>query len=127
MKCTRCGICCQETDMLLSAEDIKRLEKHYHTKDTFVRTDNEGYKLLRNRQGHCVFYNPQQKRCNAYLLRPTGCRLYPVIYDEEKGIITDNICRAQETITEQEKTRKGKRVLKLLAKIDNEATERRKK
>jgi hypothetical protein len=48
-----------------------------------------------------------------------------VIYDEDNGIVLDSICRAQGTITEQEKVRRGKLVLKLLEKIDREAKIRR--
>ena len=123
----RCGICCQETDMLLSTEDITRLEWKGYGEDSFVRFDKEGYALLRNRQGHCVFYNNEERRCDVYACRPSGCRVYPVIYDEEEGIVVDSICHAQGTITEQEKARRGKRVLKLLEKIDNEAKIRRSK
>jgi uncharacterized protein len=124
MRCAGCGICCQETDMLLSKEDIARLEKRGFSAESFVRVDNEGYASLRNRQGHCVFYNTLKRRCNVYAFRPFGCRVYPVIYDEEKGIVVDYICHAQGTITEKEKEQRGKRVMKLLEKIDQEAKSR---
>lgn len=120
MRCTRCGVCCQETEMLLSNEDITRLESKGYSKRFFVRFDKAGYALLRNREGHCVFYNPEKMQCDVYAFRPAGCRVYPVIYDEDKGIIVDTICHAHETVTEQEKKRKGKMVLKLLEKIDSE-------
>jgi Fe-S-cluster containining protein len=61
----------------------------------------------------------------VYLDRPSGCRLYPVILDEDKGIILDDICQSKETITEKEKNAGGKRVLKLLRIIDAEAAKRR--
>jgi hypothetical protein len=54
-----------------------------------------------------------------------GCRIYPVIYDEAKGIIVDDICPAQESVTEKQKAKRGKKVLRLLKKIDREADERR--
>ena len=127
MRCIRCGICCQETDMLLSEKDIVRLERRGYSKDFFVRFDSEGYALLRNRQGHCVFYNAKERRCDVYAFRPSGCRVYPVIYDEEKGIVVDSICHAQGTITEDEKAQKGKRVLKILEQVDSEAFNRRAK
>ncbi len=127
MRCIRCGICCQETDMLLSTEDIASLESRGYTKESFVRFDSEGYAMLRNRQGHCVFYNIQERSCGVYTHRPSGCRVYPVIYDEEKGIVVDSICHAQETVANQEKARKGKRVLKILKDIDSEALARRSK
>jgi len=127
MRCLRCGICCQQTDMLLSAEDITRLEKKGYSKESFVRFDAEGYALLRNRQGCCVFYNTKKRRCEVYAYRPLGCRVYPVILDEELGIVVDHICHAQTTISEEEKARRGKRVLRLLKKIDMEAQSRRTK
>jgi uncharacterized protein len=113
--------------MMLSTEDISRLERRGFGRDSFVRFDTEGYALLRNRQGHCVFYNVQEGRCDVYGSRPSGCRVYPVISDEEKGIIVDSICRAQATISEQEKAKRGKRVVRLLEKIDGEAQSRRSK
>jgi Fe-S-cluster containining protein len=126
MRCTRCGICCQETDMLLSNQDITKLGKKGYTRDFFVRFNSDGYALLRNRQGCCVFYNPAQKQCSVYASRPAGCRVYPVICDEKNNIIIDEICRAQESINNIEKSARGKRVLKLLERIDQEAKNRTK-
>jgi len=111
--------------MLLSAADITRLGKLGYNRDLFVRFDGERYAYLRNRQGCCVFYNSAERRCTVYAFRPSGCRVYPVIYDEENGIVVDSICHAQETITEQDRERKGKRVLHLLRTIDREAKKRK--
>ncbi len=47
------------------------------------------------------------------------------MYDEAKGIVTDRICPAQDTVTEKQKAKRGKKVLKLLEKIDAEAKKRR--
>ena len=127
MRCSRCGTCCQETDMMLSTKDIKRLEEKGYAKDFFVRFDKEGYSLLRNHQGYCVFYGVKEHCCNVYADRPAGCRVYPVIYDEEKGIIIDNICRAQMTITEEEKTTRGRKVRRLLDLMDSEVRSRTQK
>ncbi len=125
MRCMRCGVCCQQTDMLLSEADIARIEKQGHHRESFVRFDPEGYALLRNRQGHCVFYNPTEKCCEIYVFRPVGCHVYPVILDEEAGIVVDSICCAQATITAEEKSRKGKDVTKILETIDREAKTRK--
>jgi Fe-S-cluster containining protein len=125
MRCIRCGICCQETDMLLCAADIKRLEKKGYSKESFTRFDKDGYALMRNNQGHCVFYNIVGRGCMVYSSRPLGCRVYPIIQDEEKGIVVDNICHAQETISQSEKNKVGARVLRLLERIDAEAKVRR--
>jgi uncharacterized protein len=125
MRCLRCGVCCTETEMLLSKQDILRLEKKGFLVESFVRFDDEGYAILRNRDGYCVFYNVKQRQCDIYADRPYGCRVYPVILDEDKGIVADHICRAKRTITEQEKIRKGKQVIRLLEKIDREAKSNR--
>jgi hypothetical protein len=111
--------------MLLSTEDILRLENKGYLKEFFAFYDKDGYVTLRNHQGHCVFYNPEKLQCDVYAERPSGCRVYPVIYDEDHGIVADTICHAHKTVTEQEKKRKGKKVLKLLEKIDREAQSNR--
>ncbi len=110
--------------MLLSNLDIKRLERKGHRRDSFVRFDAEGYAMLRNRQGCCVFYDAVEQRCNVYSFRPLGCRIYPVMHDEDRGIVIDEICRAQADMSEAEKAKRGKRVLRLLKKIDEEAAKR---
>ena len=125
MRCLRCGACCKETEMLLSTEDIERLERKGYSKNFFVRFDSEGYAKLRNLQDHCVFYDAEKQRCKAYTDRPLGCRLYPVIYDETKGIVVDNICPAGGNWNEKKIEKKGKKVIKLLEKIDAEAKRRR--
>jgi len=111
--------------MLLSKEDIERLERKGYRKEFFVRFDRAGYAKLRNRQDHCVFYNVENRTCNVRGERPLGCRIYPVIYDEARGIVVDDICKAQSTVSEEQKAKRGQKVLKLLKKIDAEAKKRR--
>jgi Fe-S-cluster containining protein len=110
--------------MLLSTADINCLERKGYSQESFVRFDKDGYALMRNNQGHCVFYSIVARGCLVYSSRPRGCRIYPIIHDEEKGIVFDNICPAQVSISQSEKDRKGKRVLKLLSQIDEEAKNR---
>jgi len=125
MRCSNCSVCCTETEMLLSKKDITCLEKKGFTKNYFAKYDKQGYAQLKNRAGYCVFYDPKKRRCNVYVDRPEGCRVYPVILDEEKGIVLDDICESRNSISEKEKKIKGKRVLGLLERIDNEAANRR--
>jgi len=125
MRCSNCGVCCTETEMLLSDKDITRLVQKGFSKKSFVKYDKQGYAQLKNREGYCVFYNPKKRQCNVYSDRPAGCRVYPVILDEEKGIVLDNICDSRNSVTEEEKKLKGIRVIRLLEKIDNEAARRR--
>jgi hypothetical protein len=110
--------------MLLSTEDIGRLERKGYVRAVFVRFDRSGYAKLRNRQGHCVFYDFEKRRCKVYGDRPLGCRLYPVIYDEAEGIVIDSVCHAQNTVSEKQRVERGKKVLRLLEKIDAEAKKR---
>jgi uncharacterized protein len=126
MNCSNCGVCCTETEMMLSIQDIKRLVKiGFHT-EKFVKYDKQGYAKLRNIRGYCIFYDNKNFTCSIYVNRPIGCRVYPVIIDEEKGIILDSICESRSSVTPHEKTTKGKRVLRLLKIIDSEAQKRRK-
>jgi Fe-S-cluster containining protein len=111
--------------MLLSVKDIERLERKGYDRDFFVRFDSEGYATLRNQRGYCVFYDAEKNRCKVHAHRPSGCRIYPVIYDETKGITVDQICPSQGSVTEKQKAKRGKKVLKLLATIDAEAEKRR--
>lgn len=125
MDCTHCGVCCTETEMLLSKKDIKRLEDRGYNQKQFARFDKQGYATLKNRDGYCVFYDIKNRRCSEYPYRPSGCRVYPVIVDEDIGIVLDSICESRSTISEQEKATKGNRVVKLLEIIDAEAADRR--
>ena len=110
--------------MLLCEEDIKRLEKAGYAKKKFAHVDKEGCAKLRNTRGHCFFYNAEAHRCNAYELRPLGCRIYPVIYGEEETIVVDDLCPQRHTVSYKEMAGKGKKVTRLLAKIDLEAQSR---
>jgi hypothetical protein len=113
--------------MLLSKKDITLLEKQGFDTKFFVTFDREGFAKLKNMDGYCVFYNRDKQRCRVYVNRPAGCRVYPVILDEEIGIILDDICPERDTITEAEKSLKGRKVINLLEKIDCEAVVRQKK
>jgi Fe-S-cluster containining protein len=110
--------------MLLCEDDIKRLEKAGYTKERFARFDKQGYAKLRNTRGYCFFYKTETHRCSAYELRPLGCRIYPVIYGEEDAIIVDDLCPQKRTVSDKEMAGKGKKVTRLLAKIDLEAKSR---
>ena len=125
MHCSNCGVCCTETEMLLSKKDIKRLEKRGFSQNQFVTSDKQGYAQLKNRDGYCVFYDLKNRQCSVYVDRPSGCKVYPVIFDEEKGIVLDDVCSCGNTIGEREKALKGKKVVRLLERIDAEALERR--
>jgi Fe-S-cluster containining protein len=125
MRCSHCGICCTKTEMLLSIMDIELLEKAGHDRGEYVHLDKKGYAKLQNRNGYCVFYDSAKQRCKVYEHRPSGCRIYPVIYSEEDGVILDNLCPEKNTVSADELKRKGMKVVKLLDRMDSEAETRK--
>jgi Fe-S-cluster containining protein len=105
--------------MELSSNDIKRLEEAgYHRGEFAVREDC--VTRLRNVDGYCYFYSLTDKKCRIYRKRPLGCYLYPVVYLANEGVMIDELCPMEQTISEQELRTKGKNLDKLLKKIDNE-------
>ncbi|MFP3985843.1 MAG: YkgJ family cysteine cluster protein [Candidatus Bathyarchaeia archaeon] len=121
MHCLHCGLCCEKTEMMLSNTDIERLERLGLDRQKFVGYDRHGFARLKNRRGLCVFYDIEKCRCQIYRHRPLGCRIYPVIYSQQEGIVVDNLCPMQNTISKIELKREGKKIMELLQRIDNEA------
>jgi Fe-S-cluster containining protein len=111
--------------MLLCTEDIERLERKGYRREFFARFDRAGYVRLKNRQCCCVFFDAEKRQCRVYKIRPLGCHLYPVVFDEAKGVVVDEACRAKDGFSEKKKEKKGEKVIKLLEKIDAEAEKRR--
>ena len=120
VRCSNCGICCEETLMELSSEDIERLEKKGYRLEEFALID-DGVTRLRNVDGYCYFYSRADKKCQIYEKRPLGCYLYPVVYLANEGAIVDELCPMGQTISEQELRTKGKILDELLKKLDNES------
>jgi len=68
--------------MPLTRIDIKRISKlGYRSKDFIIRRKRERY--LKNLNGKCFFLG--DNGCRIYSSRPDGCRLYPLVYDENTG------------------------------------------
>jgi Fe-S-cluster containining protein len=107
--------------MMLSDADVECIERIGYNKQEFLRYDKQGYIRLKNRNGFCVFYDVERCRCRIYKHRPLGCRVYPVIYSEQEGIIVDDLCPMKSTVSKIELKRKGKKLMALLQSIDAEA------
>jgi len=105
--------------MELSSNDIERLEEAGYRLEEFAIMD-DGVTRLRNVAGWCYFYSLADKKCRVYRKRPLGCHLYPVVHLANEGAIVDELCPMGHTISEQELRTKGKILVKLLKKIDNE-------
>ncbi len=119
MRCSNCGKCCEGTEMELSSDDIRRLEKAGYHRDQFSVLDNHAIRLM-NVDGWCYFYSLAERKCRVYRNRPLGCRLYPVVYSVDEGAVVDELCPMGHTVSERELRTKGKILVKLLKKIDDE-------
>lgn len=83
-KCKDCGICCKQTEMILSETDITLILNDASLnlkREDFIEINNDGFFQLKNVKGFCVFFEPSIKLCEIYKLRPQGCKFYPLIYD----------------------------------------------
>ena len=77
-----CVKCCIETRMPLTSFDIERISKQgYRIKDFVVKRRRE--RQLKNVNGRCVFLG--DNGCKIYSFRPEGCRLYPLVFNENNG------------------------------------------
>ena len=85
-----CVKCCIETRMPLSRIDIERISRQgYRFKDFVVKRKRERH--LKNRKGRCVFLG--DKGCKIYSFRPEGCRLYPMVYNENyRKVVIHGLC-----------------------------------
>ncbi|NQT08501.1 YkgJ family cysteine cluster protein [Candidatus Bathyarchaeota archaeon] len=85
-----CVKCCIETRMPLSRTDIERISQQgYRFKDFVVKRKRE--RRLKNRNGRCVFLG--DKGCKIYSFRPEGCRLYPLVYNEnDRKFVIHDLC-----------------------------------
>lgn len=86
----RCVLCCVDTEMPLSRSDIRRILKAGYSLKEFAVETPDGWKL-KNRSRRCVFLG--KEGCVIYPIRPEGCRLYPLVYDEDLGTVRfDDLC-----------------------------------
>jgi Fe-S-cluster containining protein len=111
--------------MLLSRSDIRLLERVGHDVGKFARFNKQGFAQLRNCRGCCIFYQADKHRCKIYRHRPLGCRIYPVMYDEEQRVVVDGLCPQAETVSKREILLKAVKLKRLLKRIDSEAVRRK--
>lgn len=85
-----CVSCCIETEMPLTEEDLKRIEKLGFKRIDFT-VEAEGETRLKNRGKMCYFL--EDGRCMIYENRPEGCRIFPLVYDVySHKFIYDQVC-----------------------------------
>jgi len=117
-----CGKCCYETEMPLTKADIERIKMLGFEESFFARLEG-GVPRLRNINGHCVFLNPETNECTIYPHRPSGCRLYPLVLDIEKGVVVvDELCPRAKEIPMEVVEELAPRLLKLIEQLCEENT-----
>jgi len=88
--------------MILTRSDILRIAKLGYSPDDFT-VKSGGFIRLKNVNGACFFLDRETLRCKIYNSRPIGCRLYPIIYDVERNVITvDKECPMHWTVGEND-------------------------
>lgn len=100
--------------MLLLKDDVQRIV-NLGFKEDFFAVNVRGFNVLRNSNGRCVFHDGAQ--CTIYPNRPLGCRLYPVIFDENLNRpVKDGLCpfRAEFPLQFKAKEESARLYLKLL-------------
>ncbi len=90
----QCHVCCIETGMPLTNDDMKRIHKGTGLGlMQFADPDIvSGWFQLMNVDGKCVFLD-ESGMCSIYDIRPEGCHHYPFIYyEEEHRVMEDEDC-----------------------------------
>ncbi len=116
----RCVACCLETEMPLTEDDVKKIEKLGFKRTEFTFEAGEETRL-RNVNRACFFL--KEGRCSVYEERPEGCRVYPLVYDlDTHKFVYDTVCSYS---TEFKATKEEKdRLKRLIKKLDREAKKR---
>jgi uncharacterized protein len=118
----QCVDCCIETEMPLTANDLKRIEKLGFKKIDFT-IEVEGETRLRNRGKACFFL--KDGACSIYESRPEGCRIYPLVYDvDSHKFVYDPVCphSADFKATREDKDR----LKRLIHRLEREANKAKK-
>ena len=112
-----CVECCLETEMPLTRVDMRRITREgFRLSDFAVKVGVEW--RLRNSSGRCFFLSGGL--CRIYSHRPEGCRLYPLVYDEDTGRpAMDDLCpHRREFETEKEDVAS---LIRLIRRLEKEA------
>jgi Fe-S-cluster containining protein len=108
------------TDMPLIKSDIERLRSLGFIREEFTIEVKEEIRL-RNVSGKCYFL--KGKLCSVYKNRPEGCRIYPLVFEEDSNkYVLDSFCPYRKSFTISE-THKAK----LKALLNQLETEKRPK
>jgi len=109
----------------LTESDMDRIDALGHRREEYAFRTEDGFRQLRNVDGHCCFYNPERKTCTVYEARPDGCRFYPIVYNLRRHrCIVDKDCPSRETVSKEEIGRVCREVRILVERLIAEAGDR---
>ena len=114
--------------MPLSEEDMRRLESLGHERAAFTVTGPDGWPTLATRepvregatQRPCFFLHDE--RCSVYADRPQGCRIYPLVVNEQGRLLRDEDCPHRVEFAMDPAAKR--RIQKLIATLQREARAR---
>jgi len=92
-ECKRCGKCCIDHDkVIIKFADVKKIAGHFGITIRECRKeylmpgrDKNNFWLKKNKDGSCIFLKIMPdglKGCAIYQVRPTTCRRYPFLVNE---------------------------------------------
>ena len=95
-----CSKCCRETEMPLTKADIKLIENEGYDSELFTITlDDNSVRLANSPETRaCVFLETNSSDlhapgiCKVWDVRPEGCRIYPLVLDEDENSFLDDLC-----------------------------------
>lgn len=114
--------------MPLTEEDARRLEALGHAREAFsFRNPETGHLQLRTvdpapgeTARPCYFL--RDGRCIAYEHRPQGCRIYPLVLNEEGRLLRDEDCPHRREFPLDPSARR--RILRIVGAVEREALKR---
>ena len=119
-----CHICCLETEMTLTNEEVHKIVSHGYPVESFCVLTTDGFMQLINQNKRCIFLG-EDNLCAIYDIRPAGCRFYPLIWDmdEEEAVIDDDCAQKGFFEKQLKKLSTKNNVEKLRALIEQLVTE----
>ena len=79
MRCSRCGKCCEETEMLLSRADAKRLKELGYSLEEFAFRDKKGFTRLKTEKAAVSFSIPMKRNVEFIRIDRWAVAFFPSI------------------------------------------------
>ena len=108
--------------MALTHQDISRITKTGYQPSRFIiHKEGEWRLATQQERGPCVFL--EDKKCQIYENRPTGCRIYPLVFNETwKQAVIDSLCPFSNEFHITDVDREN--LFTLIKQLDNESEQK---